>query len=145
MRKTLINKLATFGMAAALTLGSCSKPDSPSTPNPPNPPTPIENKAPTARGNVDKNYGEINDTFIFNAYDSSDPEGKPMTYSVDVDGDGTYDTAYISTNTNTNYIYTNGGNMNPKIQVKDDKGLTSTYSLGKVGILDPANNPISID
>ncbi len=134
-----------FGISmVSISITACGGNDSPP-PTPPNPPTPIENLAPTARGNVNKSYGEINDTFVFNAYDSSDPEGKPMTYTVDVDGDGTYDTPYTSTKTNTNYIYLNGGNMNPKIQVKDDKGLTDTYNLGKVGILDPANNPITID
>jgi PKD domain len=115
------------------------------TPEPIPTPTPTENIAPTARGSVNQNYGEIGDTFIYNANGSTDPENKAMTYSVDVDGDGTYDTPYISTNSNTNYVYTNGGNMNPKIQVKDDKGLTSTYSLGKVGVLDPANNPINVE
>jgi len=113
---------------------SCSGGDSP-TPGPGPGPTPVENKAPSAYGGVNVDNGQANYTdFIFNANQSTDPENKPMTYEVDVDGDGIYDTQAVSTNTNTSYKYTSAVNANPKIKVKDDKGLTSVYSLGKVGV-----------
>lgn len=94
-----------------------------------------ENLAPTANGGVNLNTGKANETqFIFNANGSTDPENKSMTYRVDVDGDGTYDTPETPVGTNTKYKYTTAVNADPKIQVKDIEGLTSTYELGKVGI-----------
>jgi len=143
MKKTLKNILLTGMTAAALTFGSCSGGDGPVTPGPNPNPTPT-NKAPTAYASVDKNYGEINkDTFIYDTSASTD-DAAGLQSRLDFDGDGTYDTSYAPVGT-TNHIYAAGGNMNPVVQVKDAKGLTDTYSIGKVGVLDPANNPITVE
>lgn len=124
----------TFGLAmVSISIMACGGgPDDPIEPTPT--PTPIENKAPSAYGSVDIDNGKTGSTFYFSANQSNDPEGKPMTYVVDVDGDGTYDTSPVSTNTKTSHIYNQAINANPRIQVKDDKGLTSVYNVGKVGI-----------
>lgn len=113
-------------------LGSCTKDDPEPTPTPT--PTPIENVKPTAYGTIDNDNGKVGDTFYFNASESSDPEGKPMTYMVDVDGDGTYDTSPVSTNTKTSHVYNQAINANPRIKVTDDQGKFDVYNVGKVGI-----------
>lgn len=126
----------------SLPLLSCSGGSSPVTPREPDPDPIPTNLAPTAHATVDKDHGLITDAFIYNTSSSTD-DTSGLQSRIDFDGDGNYDTSYAPIGS-TNHVYTAGGNMNPAVQVKDLGNKTDTYSLGKVGVLDPLNNPISI-
>jgi uncharacterized protein (TIGR02145 family) len=145
--KFLPKKLAvyiTLLTFVSIPLFSCSGgSDSPS-PTPTPTPTPVVNNAPTANGYFNKNYGEIGDTFTFNS-DTSNDDTSGLKSRWDFDGNGTYETSYADFKNPVNYIFTQGGNYNPIVEVKDAGGKTAKKTLGNLGVLDPANNPISVE
>jgi hypothetical protein len=62
----------------------------------------------------------------FNGAGSSDPEGRPLTYSWDLNGDGTFGDAAGSA---ASYTYTAAGVYHPSLRVTDDQGATDTASI----------------
>jgi glucose/arabinose dehydrogenase/PKD repeat protein len=83
------------------------------------------NQPPTAVLNASPTNGAPPLTVNFNSTGSSDPEGKPLTYSWDLDGDGTFGDATTAT---ASYTYAASGLYHPSLRVTDDKGATDTDS-----------------
>ncbi|MFJ3497747.1 carbohydrate-binding protein [Streptomyces sp. NPDC086091] len=81
------------------------------------------NRNPVARAAADKTSGALPLTVQFSSAGSSDPEGKPLTYSWDF-GDGS-----TSTQANPSHTYTARGTFRPTLTVRDPEGLTGTASL----------------
>ncbi|MEN3269423.1 PKD domain-containing protein, partial [Pseudonocardia sp.] len=65
-------------------------------------------------------------TVNFDGTGSSDPEGKPLTYSWAVKGDGTFGDATGST---ASYTYTTSGVYHPSLRGTDDQGASDTTSV----------------
>ena len=59
----------------------------------------------------------------FDGTGSSDPDGDPLTYAWDLDGDGAYDD---STATKPSYTYTTTGIYTASLRVTDSHGATAT-------------------
>jgi glucose/arabinose dehydrogenase len=83
------------------------------------------NQAPTAVLAANPTNGATPLTVSFSGTGSSDPEAKPLTYSWDLDGDGTFGDATGST---ASYTYVAAGVYHPSLRVTDDKGATDTDS-----------------
>jgi glucose/arabinose dehydrogenase len=64
-------------------------------------------------------------TVSFDGTGSSDPEGKPLSYSWDLNGDGTFGDA---TGPTASYTYATAGVYHPSLRVTDDKGASDTAS-----------------
>lgn len=112
-------------------------------------PTPTENYAPTSVGRTGAYVLEIKKSATFSGIDSTDPENKAMDYRIDPTGNGDW-TPWQSVNSDLVHTYQVAGNMNPRIEVKDDKGLTHSSDVltgnGKnIGVYDPDNNPINVE
>jgi glucose/arabinose dehydrogenase/PKD repeat protein len=84
------------------------------------------NQAPTARITVNPNNGPVPLSVNFDGTGSSDPEGKPLTYSWDLNGDGTFGDA---TGATASYTYTTAGVYHPSLRVADDQGASDTASV----------------
>jgi glucose/arabinose dehydrogenase/PKD repeat protein len=84
------------------------------------------NQPPTAVITANPNNGPVPLTVSFDGTGSSDPEGKPLTYSWDVNGDGTFGDATTPT---VSYTYTLAGVYHPSLRVTDDQGATDTTSV----------------
>ena len=65
-------------------------------------------------------------TVSFDATGSSDPEGRPLSYSWDLNGDGTFGDA---TGPTASYTYTTAGVYHPSLRVTDDQGASDTASV----------------
>jgi PKD repeat protein len=65
-------------------------------------------------------------TVSFDGTGSSDPEGKPLSYSWDLNGDGTFGDA---TGPTASYTYTTAGAYHPSLRVTDDQGASDTASV----------------
>jgi glucose/arabinose dehydrogenase len=61
----------------------------------------------------------------FDGAGSSDPDGDPLTYAWDLDGDGQYDDSSAS---QPSYTYTQSGSYIVRLKVTDDKGAFGTAS-----------------
>jgi glucose/arabinose dehydrogenase/PKD repeat protein len=84
------------------------------------------NQPPTAVVTANPTNGPVPLTVSFDGTGSSDPEGRPLTYSWDLNGDGTYGDATGST---ASYTYTTPGAYHPSLRVTDDQGANDTTSL----------------
>jgi PKD repeat protein len=62
----------------------------------------------------------------FDGTGSSDPDGNPLTFAWDLDGDGAYDD---STATHPNYTYSTSGSYTAKLKVTDSRGASDTDSV----------------
>jgi glucose/arabinose dehydrogenase/uncharacterized membrane protein YgcG len=93
--------------------------------------------APRARISADKQYGSTPLEVTFSASGSSDPEGKPLAYEWDLNGDGIFETIGGETRSRT---YTQAelekaqseqktGNVVVSLRVEDEGGLTNTAKL----------------
>src|SRR5262249_39556447 len=65
-------------------------------------------------------------TVHFDGSESSDPDGGPITYAWDLNGDGVYDD---STDASPTFTYTRPGRYLVKLRVADDGGLTDSMTL----------------
>jgi glucose/arabinose dehydrogenase/PKD repeat protein len=83
------------------------------------------NQAPNAAFTANPTNGPVPLTVNFDGTASSDPEGKPLTYSWDLNGDGTYGDALGA---QASYTYTSAGVYHPSLRVTDDQGATDTTS-----------------
>ncbi|MDA0159025.1 ThuA domain-containing protein [Solirubrobacter ginsenosidimutans] len=82
-------------------------------------------KAPIANATGTPTTGLAPLTVQFNSTGSSDPEGGPITYAWDFNGDGNVD----STDPNPSYVYTANGAFTAKLTVKDQTGLTAVENI----------------
>jgi PKD domain-containing protein/glucose/sorbosone dehydrogenase len=83
------------------------------------------NQPPTAVITANPTSGPVPLTVGFDGTGSSDPEGKPLSYSWDLNGDGTFGDA---TGATASYTYATAGVYHPSLRVTDDKGATDTAS-----------------
>src|SRR4051794_6524911 len=83
------------------------------------------NQPPTAVVTANPNNGNPPLTVNFDGTRSSDPEGRPLTYSWDLNADGTFGDASGAT---ASYTYTATGTYLAKLRVTDDQGATDTAS-----------------
>jgi glucose/arabinose dehydrogenase/PKD repeat protein len=81
------------------------------------------NQAPTARISASPTTGNAPLAVSFDGRGSTDPEGRPLTYSWDLDGNGTFGDA---TGATANWTYTSSGTYRPQLRVTDDQGATNT-------------------
>ena len=83
------------------------------------------NQPPTAVITANPTNGPAPLTVSFDGTGSSDPEGKPLGYSWDLNGDGTFGDAIGPT---ASYTYTAAGVYHPSLRVTDDQGASDTAS-----------------
>jgi PKD repeat protein len=83
------------------------------------------NQPPTARISISPTTGNAPLTVSFSGTGSTDPEGGALTYSWDLDGNGTFGDA---TGPTASYTYTAGGTYRPALRVTDPQGATGTAS-----------------
>ena len=81
------------------------------------------NCPPEALAQADPTNGPAPLVVNFDAAGSSDPEGDPLTYAWDLDGDGAYDD---STAQKPTYTYTTAGDYQVGLRVTDSKGASDT-------------------
>jgi len=84
------------------------------------------NQPPTAVVTASPANGPVPLTASFDGTGSSDPEGKPLSYSWDLNGDGTFGDA---TGPTASYTYTTAGIYHPSLRVTDDQGASDTASV----------------
>ena len=84
------------------------------------------NQPPTAVITASPTNGPAPLTVSFDGTGSTDPEGKPLSYSWDLNGDGTFGDA---TGPTASYTYTTAGVYHPSLRVTDDQGASDTTSV----------------
>jgi glucose/arabinose dehydrogenase len=84
------------------------------------------NQPPTARISATPTTGDAPLTVAFDGTGSTDPEGRPLTYSWDLNGDGTFGD---STSPTTSYTYTSAGSYTARLRVTDDQGAADTAAV----------------
>jgi len=84
------------------------------------------NQPPTARISANPTSGAAPLMVAFDGSGSTDPEGRPLTYSWDLNGDGTFGDATTPT---ASYTYTSSGTYTASLRVTDDRGATNTASV----------------
>jgi glucose/arabinose dehydrogenase len=84
------------------------------------------NQSPTAHVTASPTNGPAPLAVSFDGTGSTDPEGKPLSYSWDLNGDGIFGDATSST---ASYTYTTTGVYHPSLRVTDDQGATDTASV----------------
>jgi glucose/arabinose dehydrogenase len=82
--------------------------------------------APTAIIAASPRFGSAPLTVTFDGRGSSDPEGTPLTYSWDLNGDGTFGD---STSSNLAHTYNLDGVYNVQLRVTDQSGLSGTAAV----------------
>jgi PKD repeat protein len=93
------------------------------------------NQPPIAVASATPQGGATPLTVNFDASASHDPDGDPLTYSWDLDGDGVFGD---STAASPTYEYDDEGTFHPSVRVSDDNGGTTRSSLLTVT---PGNTP----
>ena len=86
------------------------------------------NKKPTANASASETTGSVGVSINFDGSESTDSDGTIVGYRWDFDGDGTYDTDWLTTATTT-HIYTSTGNYTVVLQVKDNDGATDVDEI----------------
>ena len=84
------------------------------------------NPPPVAKATASPTSGAAPLTVAFDATGSSDPDGDPLRYSWDLDGDGVYGDATSPTPT---YTYAQDGQVNVGLKVTDSNGGVGTDSV----------------
>jgi glucose/arabinose dehydrogenase/PKD repeat protein len=85
-----------------------------------------QNQPPIAVATADPTSGAAPLTVAFDGRASSDPDGDPLTYAWDLDGDGAFDDAASATASTT---YTQPGPRTATLRVTDPSGTSSTSSV----------------
>ncbi|MFR9727211.1 ThuA domain-containing protein [Streptomyces sp. MS19] len=83
------------------------------------------NRAPLAHLTADRTSGPAPLDVAFDSAGSHDPDGGPVTYSWDLDGDGTPD----STQPTATHTYTQPGRYTARLTVTDEDGRTAVSNL----------------
>ncbi|MFE2045972.1 ThuA domain-containing protein [Streptomyces sp. NPDC059477] len=83
------------------------------------------NRSPIARFTPDRTSGPVPLTVAFDAGESNDPDGTPISYSWDFDGDGTQD----STGRTPSFTYTEPGLFTAQLTVTDPDGRTAVAGV----------------
>lgn len=84
------------------------------------------NQPPTAVIAANPTNGAVPLRVSFDGTGSSDPEGRPLSYSWDLNGDGTFGDA---TGSAASYTYTAAGVYHPSLRVTDVQGATDTAAV----------------
>jgi len=84
------------------------------------------NTPPTASVQASPTSGPTPLTVSFDGTGSFDPEGRPLSYSWDLNGDGTFGDA---TGPTASFTYTVPGVYQPSLRVTDDQGASDTTSV----------------
>ena len=84
------------------------------------------NQPPTAVMTASPTNGPVPLTVSFDGTGSSDPEGRPLSYSWDLNGDGAFGDA---TGPTAAYTYTAAGVYHPSLRVTDAQGASDTASV----------------
>jgi glucose/arabinose dehydrogenase len=84
------------------------------------------NQPPTARISATPTSGDAPLTVAFDGTGSTDPEGRPLTYSWDLNGDGNFGD---STSPTTSYTYTSNGTYTAQLRVTDDQEASNTAAV----------------
>jgi len=85
-----------------------------------------QNQPPTAVINAQPTSGPAPLTVAFDGTASSDPDGDPITYAWDLDGDGAFDD---STSPTTSTTFQTAGTYTPRLQVTDSSGATGIAAV----------------
>jgi PKD repeat protein len=80
------------------------------------------NQPPVAVATADPTSGPAPLAVAFNGSGSSDPDGGPITYAWDLDGDGFFDDSTVA---QPSYTYTQSGSYTARLMVTDDAGASS--------------------
>ena len=125
----------TYNTTATFNFTVEEEPESP----PPPPPggggyTPPPNKHPIANI-TGPNSGYVNQTLVFYAYYSYDPDGYIVGYRWDFENDGVYDTDWLE-DFQVTCNYSSPGNYSIRLQVKDDDGATTTSDSHSIMIIE---------
>jgi PKD repeat protein/glucose/arabinose dehydrogenase len=84
------------------------------------------NRPPVAVATANPTSGTIPLTVRFDGSQSSDPDGDPLTYSWDLNGDGTFgDSSAVA----PSYTYTKPGRVTIRLRVTDNHGASATASV----------------
>jgi cytochrome c len=83
------------------------------------------NRAPIAKATADRTSGPAPLTVHFSSEGSRDPDGTPITYAWDFDGNGTTD----STEASPTATYNTNGNFSATLTVSDDGSRTATANV----------------
>ena len=89
---------------------------------------PAGDHAPTARATATPDHGSTPLTVQFSGTTSSDPDNDPLTYSWDLNGDGTFGDSAAPTPT---FTYTTPGNYTIRLRVSDPAGNTDTIDASR--------------
>src|SRR5262249_29145759 len=84
------------------------------------------NQPPVAAVTANPTNGPVPLTVNFDGTGSSDPEGQPLIYSWDLNGDGVFGAA---TGATASYTYTTAGVYHPSLRVTDSQGASGTASV----------------
>jgi PKD repeat protein len=84
------------------------------------------NQPPVAVAKATPMSGDVGLTVNFDASGSSDPNGDPLIYAWDLDGDGAFDD---STAVKPSWTYNAAGNYRASLQVSDGRGATATDAV----------------
>jgi glucose/arabinose dehydrogenase len=84
------------------------------------------NQPPVAVARATPTSGEIGMTVTFDASGSSDPNGDPLSYAWDLDGDGAFDD---SSAVKPTWTYNAAGSYRVSLQVSDGRGGTATDAV----------------
>ena len=86
----------------------------------------VGNRPPTARISAKPTAGDAPLTVAFDGSASTDPEQRPLKYSWDLNGDGTFGDA---TGRTAGHTYTTNGIYTASLRVTDDQGASNTTSV----------------
>ncbi len=95
-----------------------------------------ENQAPSAALVITPTSGELPLEIQLDASSSSDPEGAPLKYRWDYEGDGSWDTDFGDEPIVTHTLWT-AGDFGPRVEVQDVEGLTAVATGETVTVSEP--------
>jgi glucose/arabinose dehydrogenase/PKD repeat protein len=94
------------------------------------------NRAPVAVATADPRFGAVPLTVNFDGTGSSDPDGDPLTYAWDFQGDGVVD----STAAAPTFTYSTAGTVHARLTVRDSSGAANSTTVR----IDPGNTPPAV-
>ena len=83
-------------------------------------------RPPVANIQATPSFGATPLTVAFNGTGSTDPDGTPLSYSWDLNGDGTFGDATVAA---TTYTYGTAGNYTVRLRVTDGDGMSAVDSV----------------